>query len=156
MPLQISQPFLTNKNFLHESTGICSTSRPGITNARICHLYSCVLSGSPITEEYYPYHGRKWFLTWLSSAQVSTGPGRLRTSARKGSSWLSRCASCRTRGPRGTRPPWRGFRRPRTASWRSAWFRPATLPWRSYCHTMTGTLRLCAIMLRIKKEGFTV
>ena len=57
-----------------------------ITNARICHLYSCVLSGCPILEEYYPYYGRKRFLTWLSSAQVSTGPGRLRTSARKGSS----------------------------------------------------------------------
>ena len=41
-----------------------------ITNARICHLYSCVLSGCPILEEYYPYYGRKRFLTWLSSAHV--------------------------------------------------------------------------------------
>jgi hypothetical protein len=28
------------------------------------------LSECPILEEYYPYLGRKWFLTWLSSAQV--------------------------------------------------------------------------------------
>ena len=40
-----------------------------ITNARICHLYSCVLSGCPILEEYYPYYGRKRFLTWTRTAE---------------------------------------------------------------------------------------
>ena len=152
MPLQISQQFLRIKILIHESTGICSTSRPGITNACICHLYSCVFSECPISEEYYPYHGRKWFLTWLSSAQVEYRTLTAEDFCSKEGAVDSVDVPPAVPGGRMECDLHSGvFRepgRPHDVQLGSFQRHCRDVPYR---HTMTGTLRLCARKSRINK-----